>query len=393
MIALKKKYSLCQVQIICADMSAFLSEAVKRGIQITLPLFPDSLTVTFYTSYKDITALKTLCKSRGAELKLLHIRGLITLGRRFLKRPVLVATILTVLILTWFVPTRVLFIEIKGNAHIPTKQLLECADAAGIRFGVSCEDIRSEHVKNQMLQQLSQLQWVGVTTKGCVATVTVIEGTVTNKTEAEPKVSHIVSNMDGIITQIVTVKGNPLCKIGQAVKKGQTLVSGYWDLGLLIRATRSEAEVYGMTKREISAKKLPEVLCRGEFQSEERYYSILIGKKLINFHNSSGILPPGCVKMYEQIPLTLADGLSLPVTLLVESRYYYKLEAVSNEEDPKITEAQVKDYLLQNMIAGTVLRSNARWEDANTVHIQYICHELIGREVAEEHMEHNGKNS
>ena len=386
----KKKRGLCRVQIISADITRFISEAVKRGIHVSMLTFPDPLTAAFFTSYKDIRSLKAFSKSSGAELKLLHIRGLLLLGKGSLKRPVLMATILAVLILTWVIPTRVLFIQIDGNHQIPAKELMECANTAGIRFGVSCKEVRSERVKNQMLQQLPQLQWVGVTTKGCVATVTVMEGAVPRKTEAVPKVSHIVSSTDGIITQMVTVKGNPLCKTGQAVKKGQTLISGYWDLGLMIRATRSEGEVYAMTKREVSAKSLPEVLCRGEFQAEEKHYSIIIGKKLINFHNSSGILPPGCVKMYEQIPLTLADGLSLPVTLLVESRYYYTLDSVSNEEDTQIAQKLVKDYLLQNMIAGTVLRSDAQWEDANTVHIQYICHEMIGQEVAEEHMEYNG---
>ena len=75
------------------------------------------------------------------------------------------------LLLVCILPTRVLFMRVEGNESIPENLILEAAEDCGIRFGASRSAVRSEKVKNGILSRISELQWVGVNTKGCIAVI------------------------------------------------------------------------------------------------------------------------------------------------------------------------------------------------------------------------------
>ena len=88
-------------------------------------------------------------------------------------RPVLLAGLGILFLLAMYLPSRVLFIRVEGNMQIPDRQILAAAEECGIRFGASRREVRSEKVKNALLSSVPQLQWAGVNTAGCVATISV----------------------------------------------------------------------------------------------------------------------------------------------------------------------------------------------------------------------------
>ena len=93
----------------------------------------------------------------------------------------------------------------------------------------------------------------GVNTSGCVATVSVRERTDPEVTEQDSAVSNIVASRDGFIVSATVTRGNFLCRVGQSVKAGQVLISGYTDCGICIQATRAEGEIYAQTSRDFAA--------------------------------------------------------------------------------------------------------------------------------------------
>ena len=58
---------------------------------------------------------------------------------------------------------------------------------------------------------------------------------------------------DGFIVSATVTRGNFLCRVGQSVKAGQVLISGYTDCGICIQATRAEGEIYAQTSRDFAA--------------------------------------------------------------------------------------------------------------------------------------------
>ena len=79
-------------------------------------------------------------------------------------------------------------------------------------------------MKNALLQQIPTLQWAGINTDGCVATISVREKTVQMQQDVRYPVISIVAVRDGYITQMTVTAGSAGCKVGQSVEKGQVLI-------------------------------------------------------------------------------------------------------------------------------------------------------------------------
>ena len=88
---------------------------------------------------------------------------------------VLIIGLMLLLFFSVWLPSRVLFIEIQGNDTLSAQSILEEAKDCGIIMGASRRFVRSQQVKNTLLDKLPQLQWAGVETIGCVAVITVRE--------------------------------------------------------------------------------------------------------------------------------------------------------------------------------------------------------------------------
>ena len=137
-----------------------------------------------------------------------------------LSRPVLLGGMGLLLAASLYLPSRVLFIRVEGNSVVDTREILAAAEACGIRFGASRREVRSEKVKNNLLEKVPDLQWAGVNTAGCVATISVRERQITAEEQAEEAVTHLVAARDGYIVSTTVTQGTPLVQVGQTVRAG-----------------------------------------------------------------------------------------------------------------------------------------------------------------------------
>jgi hypothetical protein len=136
-----------------------------------------------------------------------------------LKRPALAGGLLLLVLILWL-PSRVLFICVAGNTLVPEKQILEAAEKCGVGFGASRKDVRSESVKNALLEALPQLQWVGVNTSGCHAVITVREKSLPEKEEESDFPASMVASRDGYILSCTAERGSLAVTPGQTVQQG-----------------------------------------------------------------------------------------------------------------------------------------------------------------------------
>lgn len=373
---------LLTVQLTSADLSAALTQISEMNVQLLGVEWLDELTCRATVQQRDYIRLSECVQHRGDQLKIIKKSGIYFSARSLMRRPVLLTGAVIFFLLAVFLPTRVLFIQVEGNTSIPTRHILEVASNCGVSFLASRREIRSEKVKNALLEQMPELQWIGVNTAGCVATISVKEKSTAGQI-AKPveSVGSIVASRDGIIWECTVTRGNPVCKVGQAVKAGQVLVSGYTNCGISIRATRAEAEVYAQTLREFEAVTLINGEQRGAEISKDTKYSLIIGKKRINFFKDSGISDAGCVKMYKEYYLTLPGGFTLPVGIVQYTNIRYSMTGQAGQEVDWIYLA-AEEYLNSQMVAGIIKSRNAAVELSDEICIlkgQYACLEMIGQ--------------
>ncbi len=378
-----------RVEITSADPARLLTYINQNDIQINHITYVSDLTLSCVVARGDTKRLIALAHRWGAEVKIKDTQGVFWTLVQLRNRPVLVIGFLAILVSALFLPTRVFFVRVEGNQTVSDFQIAEEAERCGIKFGASRRAVRSEKVKNALLGAIPQLQWAGVNTYGCVAVISVKERTQPQVQTEKTGISSIVADRDGVVTECTVISGNPLCKVGQAVKKGQVLVSGYTDCGLSIRAQRAQAEIYGQTIREMEIVLPKETVQKGYLLGQNRAYGILLGKKLINLSKDSGISGAGCDKITKIHALTLPGGFTLPFALVVTTVSQREQLPPDDKEESEYAwmASYGQTYLQRQMIGGQIKESDTEVsveEDAVYFTGKYHCEEMIGRTQEEE---------
>ena len=389
---------MVEVSVTSASNESLLRDINRAGIEVD-NMIPgnDELTISFQIRRTDLSRIKAIASRRGADLKVHKRIGLYWAVVGLLKRPALVAGMLFLLLAVTILPTRIFFFRVEGNENIPTNIILEKCESFGLSFGASRVHVRSEKVKNALLEAIPELKWAGINTSGCVATISVQERTETENILQTNGVSKIIATKDGVVTECTVTKGNAVCKPGQAVRQGQTLISGYTDCGISIRAEQAEGEVYAQTEVKLEAV-FPDIACKKANATEQiKKYSLIIGKKRINLYKDSGISDTRCDKMYLEKYLTLPGGFQLPVAIVTEIWNEYTCEDIGVEaaEAESILTEFSKEYVSSHMIAGKILDSDtviSAGDGFYSLSGYYICNEMIGLTQNEEIIKPYGKH-
>lgn len=381
---------LITVELTSADIASALGIINGAGITLMNVQRKDDLTVQFTLRRNQLRKLQKMTDKRGERLKIIRQNGLYWLLKRMPKRPVLIAGIGLLLILTLFLPTRVLFVEVEGNVAIPTRRIIETSAQCGVGFGSRRREVRSERMKNALLEAIPELQWAGINTYGCRAVISVRERSEPEEQQKLSGISSIIADRDGVIREMTVLQGSPACKVGQSVKTGQLLVSGYTDLGICIRGSRAMAEIFAETQRDLTAVYPTQCTARGALTRSEKKYSLIFGKNRINFFKGSGISGTTCDKMYSEYYLTLPGGFCLPVAIGVEQWRWYECLSDPVEQDAEaFLRGFSETYLTDIMIAG---RIDARFETISPIDGgwcltgKYACYEMIGKSRLEENL-------
>lgn len=387
-----------RLRVTSSDINRFLRSANEQGIHMHSVRYMDDLTVTFTVSRQDVNRISVIASKRGDELVLSGKQGFAWHFGTLAKRPVLVLGVSVLLFLICWLPQMVLFVEVEGNETIPSKEILEQAASCGIRFGASRRTVRSERMKNRLLQALPGLQWAGINTYGCRAVISVEEQSALQPEIRTNEVSSIVAVRDGIIESCTVTKGNGLCQPGQAVSKGEILISGLTDCGITVKATSAEGEVFATTQHQITVVTPLDYTQKGAVVREERKYGLRIGKKHIFFCKDSGISYAGCDKMYKEYCLSLPGGFRLPVAWIVEEYCFRDGSDISTSASDAfaVAESFAESYLRSTMISGRVLSFQTSQEQVGDLCVlrgEYACSEMIGRVHYEEIITEYGKNS
>ena len=386
----KSLFGTVLLEIQCADIGSVLQKLTCQNIIITDLRYIDDLTVALTVKRSDYKRLKLVLNGSGCKLVLKGYRGIYWKLKGLLRRPVFTIGILIYLFFVAVVPGKVYFVQIEGNSAVPDRLILEAAQECGIFFGADRREVRSERMKNALLEKIPQLQWAGVNTRGCVAVISVRERQEETKGVDEKKVS-IVASRDAVVRQITVLRGTQLCRVGQAVKAGQTLVSAYKDYGLSLKLTGAKAEIYGQTERNIEIVSPLYALERTNEVGRKKEFGIIIGKKQINFFKDSGISDTTCVKMYKRTYMTLPGGYVLPIAWVTYEFIYYETKETQNSDFAFLDHA-ARHYLMTQMSSGTILQENRELTIADDLcHISatYSCYEQIGLSKDEELINRN----
>ena len=386
-----------EVEMTAAEPERALSAISQSGIALFGVRHEKELVCSFTIRRSDYTRLAALCQKDGQSLAIVRKRGIFDSLAALRTRKMLIVGMGTLLFSAFFLPTRILFVRVEGNSRIPENRIIRAAEDSGIRFGASRKNVRSEKVKNSLLDKIPQLQWAGVNTSGCTAVISVRERAANREEPESSGVSSIVADRDGYILSCTVTQGTAQVQPGQSVQNGQTLISGYTECGICIQATQAKGEIIAQTHRELTALAPVSCLQRTGSTGISRRLSLLLGKKRIFFWKGSGISDAGCGRMYKQYDFTLPGGFRLPAALCVDTYQNYNL--ADGESETSLLGTFARQYLKAQMVAGQIqsgTQTITHSEDTLRLNGSYICTESIGKvkpeQIGETDDKTNGEN-
>lgn len=280
---------------------------------------------TFCVALAHRKRLFKLSLNAKIELRLISLKGLPSLLWRHRRRAGVPIGIALALALFIFFSGRVWDIRIDGAAKVSERSILKLLEDCGLCVGSKLDDIDCDVLANKALILSDEISWMSVNLNKNVAYVEIRELDVIPEGEGEPLYSNVVAARDGIIVSLENISGKPSVKIGDAVSKGQLLISGIsGEEGKPLRIMQAKGEVFAAVDEKIEIripKKYTKKITKGTVGKEK---SLIFFKNEIKFFSNSRNLPSTYDKIEVIENLYTKTDARLPVAIKTVSIVEYE---------------------------------------------------------------------
>ena len=281
---------------------------------------------------KDYVRLKNLRKNIKfpPKFKIYKKIGLPFILKSYEKRKGVAVGIILSLILLNFLSNYVWDIRVVGNEKIPTNEITSVCEELGVKIGIRKRTIDTYSLSPSLILKCDGIAWCSFNIEGSVLTVEISEEK-DSQNDNEKSASNMIATFDGVIKSMKISSGTNIVHIGDAVRKGDLLVSGAINYGEKTNFIKCEGEVIAETERTF-VKSIP----------SKYYINVFNGKskrlKVLNFFNIKVPLYLGGIR-YENLSETKTSvlkmfGRNLPITLVSKTfSEIVETEVLRNEDE------------------------------------------------------------
>lgn len=235
---------------------AVLNLCLQNGFSYTDFVWCADGSVRFWCTVPTARRLLRYCKSSMADVRTVDARGIPWLFWMLRKRIGLAVGVVCALSLLVLSGQFVWDIDITGNEQLSAEEIRELLRACGFGVGTYLPNVHTGDLENRVLLASDQISWIAVNLNGTVANVQVLERIASaDDGDAAPaaKPANLIAISDGQVEFLELYRGTSVVKIGQAVKKGDLLVSGIYEGELSgLHVTRASGAVWARTERTIT---------------------------------------------------------------------------------------------------------------------------------------------
>lgn len=202
----------------------------------------------FHISVDGFRSLKPLLRKSGTRIKISRKNGIPFFFFRYRRRKILFFSIFACMLILYTLSRFIWKIQINGNDSVTDDSLLQFLEEKNSSYGTFVSDIDCTKLEEEIRSCFKSIIWTSVKREGTTLTIDVQENLVVASQPSgtklpkelmtqEQKGYDLLALHDGTIESIYVRKGTPLVQQGDAVKKGDVLVSGelpiYDDSGTL----------------------------------------------------------------------------------------------------------------------------------------------------------------
>ena len=177
---------------------------------------------------KDFRLLRPLLWGTQINVSILDKHGAPFLLGRFRLRAFLAIGLMLSLLFVMYLSNFIWFIEVGGSQTLPMEALKGAVWDLGLRAGVVRSTIEPRAIEAELLKRFPVLAWAQIRVKGVKVDILLTERDGLESGDTGP--GHLYAASDGVVTEILVLRGTAHVRDGSTVRKGDMLISGeYYD--------------------------------------------------------------------------------------------------------------------------------------------------------------------
>lgn len=216
-----------------AQPEEFLNLCARENLILWKMLQRDRFTLEIQVTGRQYPRLAELAQRAGFAVGAESRRGLPYFLLRFRRRYALLAGVAVCLVLFGVGARTVLTIDVTGNESLTKEEIISQLRLCGVSVGTYGPNIPIREVENQMMLAMDQLTFFSLNLHGTRAEVIVREKDPAPELREETVPTDVISSAAGVITHIEPWVGDAMFQEGEAVLKGDVLISGHVQLDIV----------------------------------------------------------------------------------------------------------------------------------------------------------------
>lgn len=234
------------IQVTGPHIEQFMNRCHHRNILLQNARFTASLQMEAQLTFANFMRLRTIRRETKSHIRIVSKKGLPILLRSLKKRVLFFVGFFIFLCAIFALSSLVWKIDVIGNEKIDQAAVLRAAKAQGVYvFQWQFRMPTADELQRQLLTQLPDAAWIGVTKRGTKVTIRIVENTVP-PTQKSYSPRHLVAKYDAVVTDIQPQVGKAIVKRNTYVKRGDILISGWIGDEQNPTAVAAQGEVLGL---------------------------------------------------------------------------------------------------------------------------------------------------
>ena len=359
----------------------FINLCSYNGIKIW-GIIKNQEKICAYILARDYKKLRRIAKKTLMHPRVTRRYGLPFILRKFRARSGLFAGAAVAAVLIYTLSLSVWNIQIEGNNRVETAEIQAVLKSLGMTEGVRRDEVDTEKIRHELLLSMPELSWAAVNLNGTSAVIEVSEAEPTD-TNKDITPCNIVAKSDGRIVSVDVYKGLSNIKEGDAVVKGDLLISGVVDhLNGTASFLHASGSVIAETESEISV--------RVDYNQVKKVRTGKVKtKRVLTFLGIEIPLYLGSEKDEYELELSSwtmnIGGVNMPVKINTGNFYFVENVGVTLTEDEALNQArqQIEEIEKSRYQSAEILERQefVQYDEKGLIlTVKYLCRENIGVE-------------
>lgn len=174
-------------------------------------------------------SLRSVARQSRCRVHILDKQGLYFWWHRLKRRPLFILGALGFTLGLYLLSTFVWVVDVlplNELKKVTPEQILAAARASGLDRGAWKGELDVRAIEHDILLQIPELAWVGVSFQGTRARIEVVEKLFPSLEKDAGTPAHVIATQDGIISEILVLSGQGRVTVGDTVRRGDILISG-----------------------------------------------------------------------------------------------------------------------------------------------------------------------